>query len=93
MALKNYSIRLDEEEYEKLKKYLGEHGDPEINVGFVLRQYIRDLNKAIPDIKRSSFDPRLAITLIGSMLKQFVRNADVANLIEGAYKGKKKLEE
>ncbi len=92
MALKNYSVRLDEEEYEKLKKYLSEHGDPEINVGFVLRQYIRDLNKAIPDLKKSSFDPRLSISLIGSMLKQFIRNADLANLMEGAYVGKKKLE-
>lgn len=92
MALKNYSIRLDEEEYEKLRKYLGEHGDPEINVGFVVRQYIRDLNKAIPDLKRSGFDPRLSFSLIGSMLKQFIRNADLVNLMEGAYKGKKKLE-
>lgn len=92
MALKNYSIRLDEEEYEKLKKYLSEHGDPEINVGFVMRQYIRDLNKAIPDLKKSSFDPRLGIMLIGSMLRQFLRNADLVNLMEGVYVGKKKLE-
>jgi hypothetical protein len=65
MALKNYSIRLDEEEYEKLKKYLNEHGDAEINIGFVLRQYIRDLNKAIPGLKTTGLDPRLTFSLIG----------------------------
>ncbi len=92
MALKNYSVRLDEEEYEKLKKYLGEHGDPDLNIGFVLRQYIRDLNKAIPNLKRSDFDPRLILSLFGSMIRQIHRNASLANLMEDVTKGKKTAE-
>jgi hypothetical protein len=48
MALKPITIRLDEEEYEKLKAHLEAFGDPDINVAYVVRSYIRDLNRSLP---------------------------------------------
>ena len=58
MGLKTYSLRLDEEEFEKLKKALSEHGDPDLNVGYVIRAYIRDLNRALPNLKKSDLGLR-----------------------------------
>jgi hypothetical protein len=83
MPLKNYSIRLDEEEYEKLKKSLSGFGDPDINIGFVLRQYIRDLNKAIPDLKKSDLGLSFNLAFFGSMLRQFARSAQLEALVKG----------
>ena len=39
MALKPITLRLDEEEYEKLKVHLEAFGDPDISVAFVVRSY------------------------------------------------------
>ncbi len=74
MPLKIYSIRLDEEEYEKLKKYLDEYGDSELNVGFVLRQYIRSLNKAIPLLKRSDLDARANLSLYDVQMQTYAKS-------------------
>lgn len=71
MALKAVTLRLDEEEYERLKKYLEEFGDPDINVAYVLRSYIRDLNRAMPFMVKSGMDLKNYFGLLGSWLKQF----------------------
>ena len=70
MALKPITIRLDEEEYDKLKELLDEFGDPDINVAYVLRCYIRDLNRALPFIVKSGFDLKNYFALFGPWLKQ-----------------------
>jgi len=85
MAMKNYTIRLDEEEYEKLKKFLSEHGDPEMNISFVLRSYIRDLNSAIPDLKKSQLTLRSHVAFFGTLFKQFVRSAQVEGIMKGTF--------
>jgi len=71
MPLKPITLRLDEEEYEKLKKYLNEFGDPDINVAYVLRSYIRDLNRALPFMVKTDMDLKNYFGLLGSWLKQF----------------------
>jgi len=71
MPLKPTTLRLDQEEYEKLKKYLEEFGDPDINVAFILRSYIRDLNRAMPFMVKSGMDLKNYFGLLGSWLKQF----------------------
>lgn len=70
MALKPYTLRLDEEEYEKLKNQLNQFGDPDINVAYVLRSYIRDLNRALPILVSSGWDLKNYFGLFGSWLKQ-----------------------
>jgi hypothetical protein len=71
MALKPVTLRLDEEEYEKLKAHLSQFGDPDINVAYVLRAYIRDLNRALPFLISSGWDLKNYFGLLGSWLKQF----------------------
>lgn len=71
MPLKPTTLRLDEEEYEKLKKYLEEFGDPDINVAYIVRSYIRDLNRAMPFMVKSGMDLKNYFGLLGSWLKQF----------------------
>ncbi len=83
MAMKNYSVRLDEEEYEKLRKYLSEYGDPELNISFMFRQYIRDINNAIPDLKKSELGIRSNLSFWGSALKQIARTAQLENILSG----------
>lgn len=87
MGLKTYSLRLDEDEFEKLKKALSEHGDPDLNVGYVLRAYIRDLNRAIPSLKKSPLGIRNNLAFLGSFLKEMDRLIDIEILIKG--QGKK----
>lgn len=70
MALKPVTLRLDEEEYEKLKAHLSQFGDPDINVAYVLRAYIRDLNRALPFLVNSGWDLKNYFGLFGSWLKQ-----------------------
>ena len=79
MKLKPITLRLDEEEYEKLKKYLDEFGDPDINVAFIIRSYIRDLNRALPFMVTSGMDLKNYFGMLGSWLKQFgsMTDADV----------------
>ena len=77
MALKPVTLRLDEEEYEKLKAHLSQFGDPDINVGYVLRAYIRDLNRALPFLVNSGWDLKNYFGLLGSWLKQISSMTDV----------------
>lgn len=94
MGLKTYSLRLDEEEFEKLRKALSEYGDPDLNVGYVIRAYIRDLNRAIPNLKKSEFGLRNNLAFYGSFMKHIDRLVDVEIMIKG--EGKKiwkKIEE
>jgi len=83
MALKNYSIRLDEEEYEKLRKFLSDYGDPELNIGFILRTYIKDLNESLPHLKKSEFGIRNNLAFWGSMFRQAARTSQIENIIKG----------
>lgn len=77
MALKPITLRLDEEEYERLKAYLAEFGDPDINVAYVLRAYIRDLNRALPFLMKSGWDLKNYFGLLGTWLKQWGSITDV----------------
>ena len=77
MALKSITIRLDEEEYEKLKQLLNEFGDPDINAAYVLRSYIRDLNRALPFMVKSGMDLKNYLGLLGSWLKKLGSMTDV----------------
>lgn len=77
MALKPVTLRLDEEEYEKLKAHLSQFGDPDINVAYVLRAYIRDLNRALPFLVNSGWDLKNYFGLLGSWLKQVGSVTDV----------------
>jgi len=71
MALKSITLRLDEEEYEALKRHLEEFGDPDINVAFVVRSYIRDLNRALPLMLNSGIDLKGYFGMLGAWLKQY----------------------
>lgn len=71
MALKPITLRLDEEEYEKLKTHLEAFGDPDINVAYVVRSYIRDLNRSLPFMLNSGWDLKNYFGMLGSWLKQF----------------------
>jgi len=77
MALKAITLRLDEEEYEKLRALLTEFGDPDINVAFVLRSYIRDLNRALPFMMKSGIDLKNYLGMLGSWLKQMGSMTDI----------------
>ncbi len=83
MGLKTYSLRLDEDEFEKLKKSLSEYGDPDLNIGFVLRAYIRDLNRAIPSLRKSTWGLRNNLSVFGSMLKEMDRLIDIELIVKG----------
>jgi hypothetical protein len=77
MALKPITLRLDEDEYEKLKVHLEAFGDPDINVAFVVRSYIRDLNRSLPFMLNSGWDLKNYFGMMGSWLKQFSSMSDV----------------
>lgn len=83
MGLKSYTLRLDEEEYEKLKGFLDGYGDPDLNISFILRRYIRDLNAALPNLKKGQLNLLNTLSFYGSALKQMVRTAEVENLMKG----------
>lgn len=77
MALKPITLRLDEEEYEKLKAQLSQFGDPDINVAYVVRAYIRDLNRTLPFLINSGWDLKNYFGLLGAWLKQFSTVTDM----------------
>lgn len=83
MVLKNYSVRLDEEEYETLKKFLSDYGDPELNIAFLLRTYIADLNKALPHLKKSDLGIRNNLAFWSSVFRQVSRTAQLENILTG----------
>jgi hypothetical protein len=70
MALKTISLKLDQEEYEKLREHLSKFGDPDINVAYVLRGYIRDLNRTLPLLAVSGWDLKNYLGLAGLWLRQ-----------------------
>lgn len=83
VALKPITLRLDEEEYEKLKACLEEFGDPDINVAYVVRSYIRDLNRSLPYMLNSGWDLKNYFGMLGSWLKQFgaMKDADMFKMM------------
>jgi hypothetical protein len=83
MGLKSYTLRLDEEEYEKLKGFLDKYGDPDLNISFILRRYIRDLNAALPNLEKGSLNLLNSLSLYGTALKQMIRTAEVESLVKG----------
>jgi hypothetical protein len=80
MALKPVTLRLDEEEYEKLKAQLSQFGDPDINVAYVVRAYIRDLNRTLPFLISAGWDLKNYFGLLGAWLRQFSAVPDVEAL-------------
>jgi len=89
MGLKTYALRLDEEVYENLKKALVEYGDPDLSISFIVRKYLRDLNDALPHLKKSELSLMNNLSYWGVALKQMGRLADFELLM----KGKKGLDE
>ncbi len=71
MTLKPVTLQLNEGEYEKLKEYLSEFGDPDISIEVVIRSYIRNLNRAMPLALRSNYDGKHYFRLISAWLKHF----------------------
>jgi hypothetical protein len=84
MGLKTYALRLDEEVYEGLKKALSDYGDPDLNVSFVIRKYLRDLYEALPHLKKSEFSIMNNLAYWGMMLKQLSRTAEIENILQGS---------
>ena len=84
MGLKSYTLRLDEEEYEKLKGYLGRYGDPDLNISFILRRYIRDLNESLPNLEKSEFNLLSTLSFYATGLKQLFRTGQLENLMKGS---------
>lgn len=76
MALKPITLRLDEEEYEQLKAHLEAFGDPDINAAYIVRSYIRDLNRSLPFMLNSGWDLKNYFGMLGSWLKQFSSLSD-----------------
>lgn len=83
MALRPVTLRLDEEEYEKFKKHLNKLGDLDLNISYVIRAYIRDLNRAMPNLKKSDWDPKKFFGFLGIWLEQITRIIDVEMLAKG----------
>lgn len=84
MKLKTYSLRLEEEEFEKLRQFLGEYGDPDLNVSYILRAYIRDLNKALPNLKKSEYGIRNNLSFWSTVFRQAARTALIENMMKGS---------
>jgi hypothetical protein len=76
MALKPVTLRLDEEEYERLKAHLSQFGDPDINVAYVLRAYIRDVNRVMPFLISSGWDLKNYFSLVGYWLNHIRSNTE-----------------
>lgn len=87
MALKPITLRLDEEEYDKLKAHLEAFGDPDINVAYVVRSYIRDLNRSLPFMLNSGWDLKNYFGMLGSWLKQFgaMKDADMFKMMSNPW--------
>jgi len=83
MALKPITLRLDEEEYEALKEHLGKFGDPDINAAYVIRSYIRDLNRALPIVVSTGWDLKTYFGFMGAWLKQMVSMTDTELMNKG----------
>ena len=83
MSLKTYSIRLEESEYEKLRDFIGKNGDPDLNLNYLIRSYIADLNRALPDLDKSKFSVKNQIMYWGVMLKQIIRTSQIEHMLRG----------
>ena len=83
MALKTYALRLDEEVYEGLKKQLEAYGDPDLNISFVIRRYLRDLYEAMPYLKKSEYTLMNNLAFWGTMLKHLRAIAQFENILKG----------
>ncbi|OGW33284.1 MAG: hypothetical protein A2X59_06675 [Nitrospirae bacterium GWC2_42_7] len=84
MSLKTYALRLDEEVYESLKKALEEYGDPDLNISFIVRKYLRDLNEALPNLKKSDAGIMNSLAYWGMSLKQLFRTSEIEHLVKGS---------
>lgn len=83
MTLKTYSLRLEEEEYEKLRGFLTGYGDPDLNVGYLLRTYIRDLNAILPNLRKNAFGIRNTLAFWSSAFRQMGRTIDIEDILKG----------
>ena len=84
MGLKTYALRLDEDVYENLKKALDDYGDPDLSISFIVRKYLRDLNDALPHLRKSDLGLMNNLSYWGMALKQLSRTAQFENLLGGA---------
>ena len=85
MGLKTYSLRLDEEEFEKLRQTLSEYGDPDVNINYLIRAYISDLNAILPNLKKSSLGLRNTFAFWSSVFRQMGRTIDVEDILKGKF--------
>ncbi|MFZ5908294.1 MAG: hypothetical protein ACOYVJ_13000 [Nitrospirota bacterium] len=83
MGLKTYALRLDEDVTERIKKALESYGDPDLNLSFVMRKYLRDLDEALPHLRKSDRSLMNNLAFWGMMLKQAGRTAQFENLMRG----------
>ncbi len=71
MSLKPVTLQLDMDEYEKLKEYINELGDPDISIEVAIRSYIRNLNRAMPLALKPNWDLNNYFELMNTWLKNF----------------------
>lgn len=74
---------MEEEVYDKLRGALSEYGDPDLNLGFILRAYMRGLVDVLPDLKKSSFGLRNALSFWSSAFRQMTRTLDIEDILKG----------
>ena len=84
MGLKSYTLRLDDEVYENLRKELAAYGDPDLNISFVIRKYLRDLNNALPSLKKGDSNLLNSLAIWGMAWKELFRTIDAGGLLVGA---------
>ncbi len=77
MSTQSITLQIDEGEYEKLKEYLSEFGDPEILFEIAIRSYIRNLNTAMPLVQESNYNLKTYFRLLGAWLEQFDTMVDI----------------
>ena len=92
MGLKTYSLRLEEDEFEKLRQTLSEHGDPDVNINYLIRAYISDLNVIMPNLKKSSLGLRNTFAFWSSVFRQMGRSIDVEDILKGKFSIEKMVE-
>ncbi len=77
MPTESITLQVDEREYEKLKEYLSEFGDPDVLLEIAIKSYIRHLNRAMPFAHEFNYNLRTYFHLLSAWLKQFDTMVDL----------------
>ncbi len=77
MSTRSITLQIDETEYEKLKEYLSEFGDPDVLLEIAIKSYIRHLNRAIPLVHESNYNLKNYFQLLSAWLNQFDTMVDL----------------